>query len=86
MLPTGLYWDTTGLADGNTTGVLRVTDVSTGVRDIEADGAAVETPVYTLDGRKVMTIRLGGNVVGALREAGCPQGVYIVHGKKITLK
>ena len=86
MLPTGLYWDTTGLAAGNTTGVLKVTDVSTGIRDIEADGTAVETNVYTLDGRKVMTVRVGRNVVQSLREAGCPQGVYIVNGKKITLK
>ena len=70
-LPAGLYWDTSDLLKAE--GILRVTDVPTGIV-VMSDGGSQKSDVwYTLDGRK-----LSGKPTS--------KGLYIKNGKKIIIK
>ena len=68
-LPSGLYWDTSDLL--KTEGILRVTNVPTGIRAIHADGDNAGY-YYTLDGVRI--------------ENPTKKGIYIKNGKKIIIK
>ena len=70
-LPTGLYWDTSDLL--KPTGILRVTDVETGIVWISDDESKKSNVWYTLDGRK-------------LSSKPTVKGLYINNGKKIIIK
>ena len=72
----GLYWDDSDFA---TKGILRVTTkVPVGVKGIEGEGSPMTSaPVYDLAGRRVS--ETFGSV--SLRP-----GIYVVNGKKITIK
>jgi alpha-amylase len=68
-LPAGLYWDTSDLM--KTTGILRVTDVSTGIKGVSANSTE-GGKYYTIDGRGV--------------ENPVEKGIYIRNGKKVIIK
>jgi len=68
-LPEGLYWDTSDLM--KTTGILRVTDVPTGIKGVYANDTK-DGKYYTIDGRSV--------------ENPVKKGIYIRNGKKVVLK
>ena len=68
-LPAGLYWDTSDLM--KTTGILRVTDVSTGIKGVSANSTE-GGKYYTIDGRGV--------------ENPVKKGIYIRNGKKVIIK
>lgn len=71
-LPSGLYWDTTALTDGSTTGVLKVTNVSTGISAVKTGGDNAAKTIYTVDGKWVYDMH--------------QPGVYIVNEKKVVVK
>ena len=70
-LPAGLYWDTSELLTNN--GILKVTDIPTGINNVNIDMGEGRNAWFTIDGRRI---------------DGKPskKGIYIRNGKKIIIK
>ncbi len=70
-LPAGLYWDTSELLTNN--GILKVTNIPTGINNVNIDMGEGRNAWFTIDGRRI---------------DGKPskKGIYIRNGKKIIIK
>lgn len=79
QLPSGLYWDTTALTE--VTGVLKVTDTSTGIDGITTD-ADNAYDVYTVGGVKVGSLKsVESKISDAVRKLNVEPGTYIIRCK-----
>ncbi len=75
-LPSGLWWDTTGMAQKS--GVLRITDVAPDAIAAIAADAVVDAEIYDLGGTPLGTVRCERRALAsAVRQLGLRPGLYI---------